>query len=582
MSRNEWYLKANDETFGPETRDRLLEWAKMGRILPGQELSLDGEKWYAVTDVPFLDMRWSIDPGDGNPRGPFNKTAADALLKSGRLPPTATLVEVREPFGDEPFPPVEQPEPVQEQPAPVQEQAAPAQEEPQPGQAGEHPAQPAPSAAERAAIDAERARLESERAAFEAEKAKAENARVKLEGERRLLEEEKRRLESAQAGLESEKQALAAELARVKAEDAEALAKAKAEAAAELSAAKGAAADAEKNLGLELERCGRELAEAVERAKASEAQAAEAERQLADTVADREKQLALADTRLRDARADAAAAIEAGAKQHASDAAAIADANDRAEAAAKRAADAERMYADLLEQSNRREKEYQTRIARLGDELQRVPPDSAAAAAASAAIFELMQMEADDIARTLEQERREAENARQVWLKREDRLLARRQELLKKIGDGPTNMLRRAVGDRPDDAQTIHLREELENLKQIHEQMMREAERRAQEATEKLRRYEAENSRLRNSSTQDVLTATQVQQLRDELTKREKEIVELRQSVAKAERARAVMEQTMQARINTMESAPLLPNFETTQAREAKTVKLASWMRFGK
>jgi hypothetical protein len=342
------------------------------------------------------------------------------------------------------------------------------------------------------------------------------------------------------------------------------------------------ASEIEKNLGLELERYGRDSAEAAEKLRAAEARAADLERQLADTIADREKQLALADSRLRGARADAAAAIEAGAKQHASDAAAIADANDRAEIAAKRVADAERQYADLLEQSNRREKEYQTRIARLGDELQRVPPDSAAAAAATAAIFELMQMEADDIARTLEQEKRDAENARQVWLKREDRLLARRQELLKKIGDGPSNMLKRAVGDHPDDAKTVRLRQELDKVKQINEQMMREAERREQEANEKIKRYEVEVSRLRNSSTQGTLAAAQIQQLKEELVKREKDIVELRQNVAKAERARAVMEQTLQARMNTMESAPLLPDIETTQMREAKHVKLASWMSFRK
>lgn len=613
MNRNEWYLKANDETFGPESRDRLVEWAKMGRIIPGQELSADGEKWYPVTEVPFLDMRWSIDPGDGNPRGPFNRAAADALLKSGRLPPTATLVETRGPFGDEPFPPSE------EQPAVQQEQSVAEPEKPVENVAAEEPRveqeQSAANPAALAVIEAERAKLASEKASFEAEKTKLESARRKLEGEKQRLEEEKRRLESAKSELESEKQALAAELdsaksaadaglaeaksaadaelaaakadaaaelAQTKAEAAEELAKAKAEAAEELARVKTEAAEIEKNLGLELERCGRDNAEATEKLRASEARAADLERQLADTIADREKQLALADSRLRGARADAAAAIEAGAKQHASDAAAIADANDRAEIAAKRVADAERQYADLLEQSNRREKEYQTRIARLGDELQRVPPDSAAAAAATAAIFELMQMEADDIARTLEQEKRDAENARQVWLKREDRLLARRQELLKKIGDGPSNMLKRAVGDHPDDAKTVRLRQELDKVKQINEQMMREAERREQEANEKIRRYEVEVSRLRNSSTQGTLAAAQIQQLKDELAKREKDIVELRQNVAKAERARAVMEQTMQARINTMESAPLLPNIETTQMREAKHVKLASWMSFRK
>jgi len=613
MNRNEWYLKANDETFGPESRDRLVEWAKMGRIIPGQELSADGEKWYPVTEVPFLDMRWSIDPGDGNPRGPFNRAAADALLKSGRLPPTATLVETRGPFGDEPFPPSD------EQPAVSQEQPVAEPEKPVENVAAEEPRveqeQSAANPAALAVIEAERAKLASEKASFEAEKTKLESARRKLEGEKQRLEEEKRRLESAKSELESEKQALAAELdsaksaadaglaeaksaadaelaaakadaaaelAQTKAEAAEELAKAKAEAAEELARVKTEAAEIEKNLGLELERCGRDNAEATEKLRASEARAADLERQLADTIADREKQLALADSRLRGARADAAAAIEAGAKQHASDAAAIADANDRAEIAAKRVADAERQYADLLEQSNRREKEYQTRIARLGDELQRVPPDSAAAAAATAAIFELMQMEADDIARTLEQEKRDAENARQVWLKREDRLLARRQELLKKIGDGPSNMLKRAVGDHPDDAKTVRLRQELDKVKQINEQMMREAERREQEANEKIRRYEVEVSRLRNSSTQGTLAAAQIQQLKDELAKREKDIVELRQNVAKAERARAVMEQTMQARINTMESAPLLPNIETTQMREAKHVKLASWMSFRK
>lgn len=613
MNRNEWYLKANDETFGPESRDRLVEWAKMGRIIPGQELSADGEKWYPVTDVPFLDMRWSIDPGDGNPRGPFNRAAADALLKSGRLPPTATLVESREPFGDEPFPPSEeQPAASQEQPvaSPEQPAANAAAEEPRAGQETS-----AGNPAALAAIEAERAKLASEKASFEAEKTKLESARRKLEGEKQRLEEEKRRLESAKSELESEKQALAAELdsaksaadaglaeakssaeaelaaakadaaaelAQTKAEAAEELAKAKAEAAEELARVKTEAAEIEKNLGLELERYGRDSAEAAEKLRAAEARAADLERQLADTIADREKQLALADSRLRGARADAAAAIEAGAKQHASDAAAIADANDRAEIAAKRVADAERQYADLLEQSNRREKEYQTRIARLGDELQRVPPDSAAAAAATAAIFELMQMEADDIARTLEQEKRDAENARQVWLKREDRLLARRQELLKKIGDGPSNMLKRAVGDHPDDAKTVRLRQELDKVKQINEQMMREAERREQEANEKIKRYEVEVSRLRNSSTQGTLAAAQIQQLKEELVKREKDIVELRQNVAKAERARAVMEQTLQARMNTMESAPLLPDIETTQMREAKHVKLASWMSFRK
>ena len=94
----QWYLRTQDDTFGPESRERLLEWAKMGRIQPGQEISSDGEVWSPAEEIPFLDMRWSIDIGDGTPRGPFNKCAAEALLRSGRLPSCSKLVEVAPAF----------------------------------------------------------------------------------------------------------------------------------------------------------------------------------------------------------------------------------------------------------------------------------------------------------------------------------------------------------------------------------------------------------------------------------------------------------------------------------------------------
>ena len=115
-----WYLRTQDETFGPETQEKLIEWARLGRIQPGQEISEDNVIWTRVEDVPFLDMRFSIDIGDGNPRGPFNRAAAEALLASGRLPPTSSLVETREPFSEpqsEPVPqqmPASEPEPTSE------------------------------------------------------------------------------------------------------------------------------------------------------------------------------------------------------------------------------------------------------------------------------------------------------------------------------------------------------------------------------------------------------------------------------------------------------------------------------------
>ena len=117
MSESKWYLRTQNDTFGPETEAKLVEWAKLGRIQPGQEISDDNVIWRRVEDVPFLDMRFSIDIGDGNPRGPFHRAAAEALLASGRLPKTSTLVEVREPFPAE-----EEPEPVEGNP-PVEDSA---------------------------------------------------------------------------------------------------------------------------------------------------------------------------------------------------------------------------------------------------------------------------------------------------------------------------------------------------------------------------------------------------------------------------------------------------------------------------
>ena len=144
MNEAKWYLRTPDETFGPETQARLVEWARMGRIQPGQEVSDDNETWRRVEDVPFLDLRFSIDLGDGNPRGPFNRVAAEALLASGRLPPTATLVETRAPFEEEvgaDAPTAEPAAPAAESAATAAEEAAPAAEEAEP----DAPADAAPS-----------------------------------------------------------------------------------------------------------------------------------------------------------------------------------------------------------------------------------------------------------------------------------------------------------------------------------------------------------------------------------------------------------------------------------------------------
>ncbi len=56
MNDAKWFLRTQDETFGPVTEGQLVNWAKLGRVQPGQEVSDDNIVWRRVEDVPFLSL----------------------------------------------------------------------------------------------------------------------------------------------------------------------------------------------------------------------------------------------------------------------------------------------------------------------------------------------------------------------------------------------------------------------------------------------------------------------------------------------------------------------------------------------
>ena len=533
---NEWYLRTNDETFGPEPKDRLIEWARMGRIQPGQEVSSDGDRWFPVTDVAFLDMRWSIDLGDGTPRGPFNKEAADALVRSGRLPKTARVIETRPPFPKEALEEDESAAAAKEAEPPAPASASTSGSEEGSAKtsgralrAEEPAAEPEPAESEPATEpEPEPAAAESEPSAPAAEPP-APAADLVDSAELKKLRDRVARLEKANAELK-------ALVAASAAEEKESLAKAEAAHRAEVEKLEAAHAAA-------LEKAAAEQTAAIEAAEAKTAREAE---------------------RAKKQRAEAKEALEA--------------ANERAETAAQKAVDAEAEFAELLSASNKRETEYQEKIAALGDELKRVPPDAAAAAASAGAIFELMQAEADDLAQALETEKREAEAARAAWTKRADRLLSRRQELLRRIGADVSDMTRRAVGDRPEDPQTIRLRQELDKLRQLHESSSMEADRKLREATERAHRIELENGRLRAQSIDATTAARQLQELREKLQLREQELVGERQKAEAERQQQAASQQALLARLSSLETGPAPVQPSDIQAREAHSVKLPGWM----
>ena len=366
-----WWLRVQDETFGPVTREGLLEWARMGRIQPGQDVSEDGERWIPATDVAFLDMRWSIDIGDGTPRGPFNKQAAQALLASGRLPPGSRLVEAA--------------------PAPAADDAPP-------------PAEPSPAPAEAPA--AQEAEAVPEPAAPEKTSSDAPSCSVP----------------PAQAG----------EVAELK-----------------------------------------------------------------------------------------------------------------------------------------------LQVETLADELKRLPPTARLAADAQTAVYALMKDEADELAAALEAENREAEALREYRRRRIDRLLARRQEILKRIGTDAEDMTRRALRLYPEDPRTAHMRQELDALRVLQERSAQEAERKVRDLAAKLRERDAEVKRLREQAADATVIYRQLQDVREKLMTREKELMEERQKSEAERQQHAAAQQTLLARLSSLEMG--MPG-TTNQSREARNVRLAPWM----
>lgn len=366
-----WWLRVQDETFGPVTREGLLEWARMGRIQPGQDVSEDGERWIPATDVAFLDMRWSIDIGDGTPRGPFNKQAAQALLASGRLPPGSRLVETA------PVPAAaDAPPPAEPSPAPEKAPAAPEAE-----------AVPEPAAPEKTSSDAPSCPVPP-----------------------------------AQAG----------EVAELK-----------------------------------------------------------------------------------------------------------------------------------------------LQVETLADELKRLPPTARLAADAQTAVYALMKDEADELAAALEAENREAEALREYRRRRIDRLLARRQEILKRIGTDAEDMTRRALRLYPEDPRTVHMRQELDALRVLQERSAQEAERKVRDLAAKLRERDAEVKRLREQAADATVIYRQLQDVREKLMTREKELMEERQKSEAERQQHAAAQQTLLARLSSLEMG--MPG-TTNQSREARNVRLAPWM----
>ena len=455
---SQWYLRTQDETFGPESEEKLVEWARLGRIQPGQEISEDNEVWRRVEDVPFLDMRFSIDIGDGNPRGPFNRAAAEALLASGRLPPTATMVESREPF-DAPAPSVE-PEPLpepQSEPAPQPEtQVASSQVDPEP-------------------------KVIEKIVEVPVEKIVEKIVEVPVE---KIVEKEVIKEVPVEKIVEKE---------------------------------------VIKEVPVEVEKI-------VEKVVVDETRVKELEEMLA------------AATR-------------------------VAGENEKA------TKDEKAVSEKLREQ-----------VHSLEDELRRLPQTASEVADIQAAVYSIMSSEAEELAALIEAEKKDADEFRRRHEERADKLLDRRRLLLKRAGSNIEDMTRRALVERPEDPRMARMRKEYDAFRQHSEKMALESERKIRELSDQLRTSRAETARVSEGMRDITQLRAEIEDLKARLQQREKELLESKQANETLRQHQAASQQALMARLASLESPSIgtSSTLATNQSREAKLVKLPSWMRIGK
>ena len=459
---SQWYLRTQDETFGPESEEKLVEWARLGRIQPGQEISEDNEVWRRVEDVPFLDMRFSIDLGDGNPRGPFNRAAAEALLASGRLPPTATMVESREPF---------------DAPAPIDES------EPQPEIASQVEPERQPEPAPQVATS-------------------------QVEPEPKVVEK----------------------IVEVPVEKI-------VEKIVEVPVEKIVEKEVIKEVPVEVEKI-------VEKEVIKEVPV---EKIVEKVVVD--------ETRVKELEEMLAAATR------------VAGENEKA------TKDEKAVSEKLREQ-----------VRSLEDELRRLPQTASEVADIQAAVYSIMTSEAEELAAVIEAEKKEADEFRRRHEERADKLLERRRLLLKRAGTNIEDMTRRALVERPEDPRMAQMRKEYDAFRQHAEKTALESERKIRELTDQLRTSRAETARVAEGMRDITQMRAEIEDLRLRLQQREKELLESKQANEVLRQHQAASQQALMARLASLESPSIgtSSTLATNQSREAKLVKLPSWMRIGK
>ena len=145
-------------------------------------------------------------------------------------------------------------------------------------------------------------------------------------------------------------------------------------------------------------------------------------------------------------------------------------------------------------------------------------------------------------------------------------------------------MTRRALINRPEDPRTAQLRKELDELRRLSERKALASEQQINDLKDRLRLQQTEQARAMEGLKDVTQLRAEAQALREKLQLREKELMSERQQNEAMRQQQAFKQQTLMTRLAALESPSIgtTQSLETNQSREAKLVKLPSWMRIHK
>ncbi len=471
----QWFLRTSGDTvFGPVTPEGLIVWAEQGRVLPGHDVSSDRKKWVPAVSLAFLKMQWYVDDGDGDLRGPLNRAAAEALLKSGKVSDQAHILSSEE--------------------------------------------------VELAEVSEEKPKSSGDKSSTATQKVLTQRIQ-----ELELQLNEQVRSEKPEGSTRTVGQ----------------LTKERDELSQRIS---------------ELET----LCETVKRNAEKDLRAAD---KRMETLRGQNKKL---EEQLEDLKGQLNTAKQEILQWQ--------DAREKdTQKAQARAVEAERDFADLLAMANTRDIEYLEKIAELERFSSQSPDKIAQFYADQSAVYQLFQNELEALSKEQDSEREHLEQLKQMSLKRLDFIQERKQSLTRQLGSGPADMTRLSVREQTTDPAAARMRAEFDTLRFVHDRDRRSSEERERELLRKLHIQETEANRLKTLALDGERFGKQVQDLTDQLRRREYELAEERK-VREAERGQfQTNQQVLVSRIETLECEGRT-EAQGLRMQDDKSGKLPKWM----